>query len=77
MLCHSFYIVTRDRSAAVGCAQKGKASGRVRNRGWSGVVDVGDEGECVNMELARGRERVGERYVRTVVRQCRWQLVKM
>ena len=69
--------MTRDKSAAVECAQKGKESRWLRNCGWSGVVDVGSEGECVGVGLAKVRERFVEKGVMIVVRRCRRRLVRM
>ena len=66
--------MTRDRSAGVGCAQKGKESRWLRNCGWSGVVDVG---ECVGVGLAKVREKVVEKCVESVGHRCRRQLAEM
>ena len=49
----------------------------MRNCGWNGVVDVRGEGECVDVALARVKERVVERGVMIVVRRCRRRLVRM
>ena len=61
----------------MGCARKGRDRRWLRNYGLSGVVDVGGGSECAGVGLAKVRERVVEKCVKTVGHRCRRRLVKM